>query len=316
MTLRTPNPSNNTQAMLDLRRIKERLGILTQQISTGKRIVRLGDDPTGAALIVDFQSSIERNNQYLKQADNAASFLQETETSLDGLNTALTRLLELGPQAQSSTTGASGRLKIAPEVDGILTNLLSLANTQQQGKYLFAGTNTTTVPFTQTPTGATYNGSTNGGTGDTIVLDVGVSATVATNLPGDTVFFGQSAALPATATAGPGSGGDLFKQVTDLSIALKANDSAGIQTAYGNLRDIFSRLQNNLADIGGRQAALEQLKQTVGDFNTSLQSIQDTYEAVDYPQAIQEYNTTDIAQQAALSILGKSNKQNLFDYIT
>lgn len=311
MTLRTPNPYTNTRTMLDLQRVKEHLAVLQEQISTGKRIVRLGDDPTGAALIVDFRSSIERNKQYVKQADSAASFLQATETSLDGVDTAITRLLELGQQALSDTTGASGRAQIASEVDATRNNLLSIANTQQQGKYLFAGTNTTTLPFTGTATGATYSGN----NGD-IPLDVGVSTTVVTNTPGDTVFFGQSAALPPTATAGPGSSGDVFTQVTNLSTALKANDHAGIQTAYDNLKNIYSRLQDTLTDLGGRQAALDQLKETVGGFNTSLQSIQNTYEAVDYPQAITDFQLEGIAQKASLSALAQSNAQNLFDYLS
>jgi flagellar hook-associated protein 3 FlgL len=303
MTLRTPNPFTNTQTTLDLQRVKERLALLQQQISTGKRIVRLGDDPTGAALIVDFRSSIERNKQYVKQADSAVSFLQATETSLEGVDTAITRLLELGQQALSDTTGNSGRARIAQEVDATRNNLLSLANTQQQGKYLFAGTATTTSPFTANATGATYNGN-NGN----IPLDVGVSTTVVTNTPGDTVFFGPG---------GQNSGTDLFTQVTALRDALTAPVYvyANVKAAYDNLQTIHSRLQDTFADLGGRQAALDQLKETIGGFNTSLQAIQDTYEAVDYPQAITDYQKEGISQQASLSVLGRSNAQNLYDYI-
>jgi len=305
MTLRTPNPLTNTTTTLDLRRIKEHLAILQQQISTGQRIVRLGDDPTGAALIVDFQSSIDRNAQYVKQADSAASFLQETESSLNGVNTAMLRLLELGTQALGDTTGNGGHAALAPEVDGIRTNLLSIANTQQQGKYLFAGTQTTTPPFSGPAAGPiTYAGDSN-----SIVLDVSVSAKVTTNMPGDAVFFGAG---------GQGSATDLFAQVTALRDALTAPTYvyANVQTAVNNLKSIFTGLQSKFTDLGGRQAALDQLKSTVGDFNVSLQSIQDTYAAVDYPQAISDYQREGTAQQAALSVLGKSNAQNLFDYIT
>jgi len=302
MTLRTPNPFTNTQTTLDLQRVKERLAILQEQIATGKRIVRLGEDPTGAALIVDFRSSIERNKQFVKQAESAASFLQATETTLDGVNTAITRLLELGQQGLSDTTGLGGRPRLAQEVDGIRTNLLSLGNTQQQGKYLFAGTRTTTQPFSGPAAGPiTYAGDAN-----TVVLDVGVSATVTTNIPGSAAFFGPG---------GQGSATDIFQAVTDLRDGLNTNNVALIQTAYNNLQTIHARLQDSLTDIGGRQAALDQLKDTVGGFNTSLQAIQDTYEAVDYPQAITDYQKEGISQQAALSVLGKSNRQNLFDYI-
>ena len=185
MTLRTPNPSSNSQTTLDLRRIKERRAILSEQLTTGNRIVRLGQDPTGAALIVDFQTSIGRNDQYVKQINSAASYLTETETALDSVNTSLTRLLELAPSLESTSATASDRLQMVPEVDGILSGLLAVANTQQQGKYLFAGTNTTTVPFTQTAAGATYHGDSG-----QISLDISMSASVVTNLTGVQVFQG------------------------------------------------------------------------------------------------------------------------------
>lgn len=311
MTFRTPNPSMNVRTMLDLRRVKEHMSLLQEQIATGKRIIRPGDDPTGAALIVDFRNSIEQNKQYVKQAESAESFLQTTEsTLLDGVNTEIIRLLELGSQALGNSTGAAGRAALAPEVNGIRTNLISLANTQQQGKYLFAGSATTTIPFAASATGATYSGN-----NDTISLDVSVSAAVATNLPGDSVFFGQSAALPPTATAGPGSGGDLFTQVTALRDALTANNVPGIQAAFDNLKSIYTRMQNSITELGGRQASLAQLREMVADFNTSLQGIQNSYESVDLPQAITDYQREEITQQAALSILGKSNQQNLFNYL-
>ncbi len=311
MTFRTPNPSMNVRTMLDLRRVKEHLSLLQEQIATGKRIIRPGDDPTGSALIVDFRNSIEQNKQYVKQAESAESFLQSTESALlDGVNTEVIRLLELGSQALGNSTGAAGRAALAPEVDGIRTNLISLANTQQQGKYLFAGSATTTIPFAASATGATYSGN-----NDTISLDVSVSAAVATNIPGDTVFFGQNAALPPTATAGPGSNGDLFTQVTALRNALTANNVPGVQAAFDNLKSIYTRMQGTITELGGRQASLGQLKEMVADFNTTLQGIQNSYESVDLPQAITDYQREEITQQAALSILGKSNQQNLFNYL-
>jgi flagellin-like hook-associated protein FlgL len=140
---------------------------------------------------------------------------------------------------------------------------------------------------------------------------------VKTNIPGDTLFFGQSAALPATATAGPDSDGDLFKQVTDFRKALSAVPYvyADVQHAIKNLETIYSRVLGTFTDLGGRQNSLDQLKSTLGDFNIGLQSIQETYEAVDYPQAITEYEREGTAQQVSLSILAKSNAQNLFDYL-
>ncbi len=302
MSLRTPNPFTNRQTLQDLQRTKERLAILNEQLASGRRIVRLGDDPTGAALIVDFKTSIERNKQYEKQIASARSFLQASETSLGSLSEGIARLLELGQQGLSDTTGASGRPRLAQEVDGLRSNFLALSNSQSQGKYLFAGTRTTTQPFSGPSAGPiAYAGD-----GAAIDLDVSVGATITTNLAGDRVFFGPG---------GQGSATDLFQAVTDLRDGLNTNNRALIQSAYDNLQAIHGRVQDLTTELGGRQASLEQLEESLGSFNLSLQSIQNTYEALDYPEAITAYTREDTAQQAALSTLAKSNQQNLFDYL-
>ena len=53
----------------------------------------------------------------------------------------------------------------------------------------------------------------------------------------------------------------------------------------------------------------------MGNYNQSLQTIQDNYQALDYPTAMANFSQAQIAQQAALSMLGKTNNLNLFNYL-
>ena len=300
MTLRTPNPYSNTRSMLDLQRVKERMAVLTQQISTGQRIVRAGDDPTGSALLMDFRSSISRNDQYSKQVDSASWFLQSTETSLTGVSDNLMRLMEMTVQALVPPVSAASRAALVTEAQGILTNMFALANRQEQGKFLFSGTRTNTQPFVDAAT--PYAGDSN-----PIDLDVSLGATVTTNLTGDAVFYGGGA---------QGSSTDLFQQVSNFITGLQSNDTAQIQAASDNIETIFAGIQTRLTEVGGRQAALSQIKTTLGNFSASLQSIQESYESVDYPKAVTEFEQENIVQQAALSMLSKTNAQNLFNYLS
>ncbi len=57
MTMRVPNLMNNAQSMLDLQRIKQQYSQTVQQLTTGKAIVNLGDDPTSSSLSPTYQSS-------------------------------------------------------------------------------------------------------------------------------------------------------------------------------------------------------------------------------------------------------------------
>lgn len=302
MTLRTPNPFTSHQTMVDLERTKERYAILQQQLTTGKRIARLGDDPTGAALVIDFKSSVQRNRQFVRMIGTARNRLEASETALGGVDNTLVRLLELSEQGLNGTTGAGGRAKLANEVDGLRSNLLAISNTEVEGKYLFSGTRTQTLPFSGPPAGpVTYAGDSN-----SINVDVAVGTPVTINLPGDQVFFG---------TGGQGSSTDVFKAVTDLRDGLLSNNLAQIQTAYTNLKGIQDHFSDMTTLLGGRQSALDQLQDNMEQFTMSLEAIQGTFEDLDYPSAITEFTKLETLQQASLSTLGRSSRQNLFDYL-
>lgn len=302
MSLRTPNTLTSQQTLLDLQRNKERISLLQDQIATGKRIVRISSDPSGAALILDFQTSIDRNTEYLKQGDAAGSFLSSTETVLTSVSSHMLRLFELGTQALIGNVGASGRAAIAQEVDGVRTALISLANSKEQGKYLFSGTMTLTQPFSGPAAGPIVYA----GNGGAIDLEVSSSFTVPTNVPGNTAFFGPG---------GQGSATDLFQAVTDLRDGLLANNTVQIQTAYDNLVAIHGNLLQTIGDLGGRQAALNQLKETLGDINLNLESVLDSTQGLDYPAAVTEFSNQQTIQQAILSTMAKVNRQNLFDFL-
>ena len=302
MSLRTPSTLTSEQSLLDLQRTKERISLLQDQISSGKRIVRLSSDPSGAALILDFQTSIDRNTQYMKQGDSAGSFLSTSETILTGLSSDLIRLGELGTQALVGSIGASGRAALAQEVDGIRSAMLTASNTQDQGKYIFAGTATLTQPFSGPAAGPiTYAGN-----GGSINLEVSSSFTVATNLAGNAVFFGPG---------GQGSATDMFQAVTDLRDGLIANNTPQIQTAYTNLLAIHDRVLQNIADLGGRQSSIDAMKSDLGDINLNLERVLDSTQGLDYPTAITNFSNEQTIQQASLSTLAKVNRQNLFDFL-
>jgi len=303
MSLRTLSSTQQRQSLLALQRTKERLAANQTRITTGSRITRPGDDPTASALILDFGQSIQANTQYIKQADSALSFLKTTEDIVTTAIDQTIRLQELAQRGLSAANAGTGSAAGAAEVDAIRTNLISLANTQSQGKYLFGGTATQgTQPFTGPSTGPiTYNGN-----GNVISLDVTSTTSVDTNIPGDKVFFGPGGALSNT---------DLFKTVTDLRDALSTSSAAGIQTAINNLKSILDNLNSQQADLGGRQAGLLDLKDMTSGFNVTLQDLQNAQQDTDYTKALTEFSTDQIIQSATLSTMAKSNQQNLFDYL-
>lgn len=300
MTLRTPSTNQTQQALLGLQRTKERLAMNQTRLTTGNRLTGPGDDPAAAASILSFGDSIESNTQFIKQADAALGYLTLSE---DVVASAIDRLQRLGELAVVGTAAS------APEVDSIRTNLLELANTKSEGKFLFAGTLTQgtaahPLPFEDAaPPAGPINYWGNSGS---ITINVTNTTTVAMNIPGDSVFFGPG---------GQGSNTDILKTVTDLRDGLATNNAALVATATANLTTCLDNLNRAQADLGGKQSQLFALKETLSGFNVSLQGLQNLQQDTDYVQSATEYANDQVIQSASLSVLAKMNKTNLFDYL-
>jgi flagellar hook-associated protein 3 FlgL len=189
--------------------------------------------------------------------------------------------------------------------------MISLGNTQASGKYIFAGTMTTTKPFANVPGNYAVNppvldSTSYAGDNGLINLDLGTSVTVATNIPGSTLFYGPG---------GQGSSTDLLAQTAALRDALNGVPGSNLQTAYNNLQAISDRINVSVADLGGRENGVTQLKNGLDSFNTNLSTIQSSVALVDYATAITQLTQESTSQQATLSVMAKSNQKSLFDYI-
>lgn len=299
MTLRVPNLMNSPRTQLDLQRIKQAFAKTSQQLSSGQAIVDIGDDPSGMTQILGYQATISQNAQYVAQADTANAQLESTATILTTVGSDINRLLTLAQEGMTSGVTNSSQGAIASEVDSLRDNLISMGNTQVQGRYLFAGSDTTQKPFDAS---GAYAGNSND-----LTLQVSPSVSVTTNVPGDTLYFGGA--------GGQGTNADLLAQVANLSTALKANNQAGIQAAYTNIQTISDRINSVVADVGSRQSGLTDLQSGLKSFGNTLTGLKSTIQSVDYAAAAVNLNSESVAQQATLHVMSKSTQQNLFDYL-
>jgi flagellar hook-associated protein 3 FlgL len=139
---------------------QSRLSDIQQQISTGKRILRPSDDPSGVAQILRLNESIKVTDQYQRNADNANNRLTLEESTLESVQNSMLRIRELALQGNNSSLGLEDRKSLALEVRERLGELVGLANTRDANQeYLFAGYNVTTEPFAEAADGSyIYNG--------------------------------------------------------------------------------------------------------------------------------------------------------------
>ena len=121
---------------------------LSQQISSGKRIITPSDDPVAAAQALQVQQAKDINGQYTTNLNNAQSALGLEDTQLSTVTDALTRVRELTVQAGNSILSSSNRQTLAVELRARFDQLLGIANaTDGTGQYLFSGYKGNTEPF-------------------------------------------------------------------------------------------------------------------------------------------------------------------------
>jgi flagellar hook-associated protein 3 FlgL len=130
-----------------------------QQINTNRRILTPSDDPVASARALVVEQAQSMNTQFATNRQNATSSLSHVDLALGNVTSLIQDVQTLAVSAGNAGLNNSDRASMATELEGRLSDLLALANTADgAGGYLFAGFQTDSPPYSQTSTGATYNG--------------------------------------------------------------------------------------------------------------------------------------------------------------
>ena len=111
-------------------------------VNTTKKINELSDDPVGLVTVLNLKSSLENINQMERNISLGKSWITAGETALSQVQDILSQTKELCVQMSSANVNPTERANAMSVVDGQLRQILSLANTQAGGRYIYSGTNT------------------------------------------------------------------------------------------------------------------------------------------------------------------------------
>lgn len=209
------------------------------------RINKLRDDPMAASRSTRFQSEIFRNERYTKNVQSVRDTIATAEGDLRSAMDVLQRIRELGVQGANGTLDTTQMGSIGQEVDQLLGELVTIANTKDQnGNYLFAGTASRTTPFRLTM------GRVAGGDGDKVVsvdymgnigrnaAEVSEGAQVGINLPGNVAFWAEQQQVYSTVD------GSQYRVQRDQSIRI---DGTEIHLATGDTLSAIAAKINDAA---------------------------------------------------------------------
>jgi flagellar hook-associated protein 3 FlgL len=270
-----------------------------QQVSSGRRIARPADDPTGAASVTRLRAAISDIDSFTRGIADARTWLGVQDTALQSASRLLGRAKELGTQAVNGAQNASSRDAIAVELEGIRSQLASLANTTQQGQSVFGGFTGTAVDVTAGA--ATYVGSP---AGTSVLRQVSPEQVVSVNTDGAQVFG---------FTAGVGL--DVFATLSQLATAVRAGDTAAIATQSATLDARADDIRNALGGVGSRTALLDGLENALGDRKLALTEQTSSLEDADPASAAIDLTRAAQSYEAALAAISRTAQISLLDFL-
>ena len=266
---------------------------LTNELSSGLRVQNVSDDPTAAAAALRLSSQVSRDSTFVQSASRQTGVLQVTDSALAEVVTQMTSAISLATQAMNGTLSASQHSSLAQQLKGIQDEMLTLANTNYQGQYLFAGSKGSTVPFTLDVTGAaTY-------AGDAVQQSVKTPGgqSLVTNLPGSSVFASVFSAL-----------GAVIAGLQTNPVSITASDSGALGTALSTVSTQRSVVGNTL----NRLTASSSYAQT--DI-ANMQAQQSALVSADTVKVATDLKNSETLHTAMLSLMAALSKGSLFDYL-
>lgn len=286
--------------------VQSALAKTQQQVATGRKMLSPSDDPVAAARALEIAQSQSINAQFANnrvQAKNALVFAEGTLGSVTGL---LQNAREALISAGNPLLSDSQRTAIATELSSRFQAILGLANTRDaQGNYIFAGFQTSTAPFVETPAGANY-------LGDAGQQQVQVDSNRSLSLgnPGSSVF--------------QGGGQDIFQTLKDVMALLQtpvvtpadqAALSAGLTSGIANVDLALQNVLLTRTTLGNRLQELDSLDEAGADRNVRYEAMLSQIQDLDYTQALTTLSRQQLTLEAAQQSFVKTSSLSLFNYL-
>ena len=128
-------------------RSRQNLEQAQNEVATGTRVQHPGDDPVAAGLSIGHTVDKARFQSVGQAAQRAADELNAADTALDGITTAVNRVLQIGTQFGNDSYSSADRSTASVEVDGLYQETISYLNTTYGGRYIFGGFKDDAPPF-------------------------------------------------------------------------------------------------------------------------------------------------------------------------
>ncbi len=312
MNVRVTGLTQTTEATAAISQQSAALARVQNQVSTGLSVNQPSDNPVAFAQISQVKAASDRLTAYAQNISTATTTLNNSVSTLTSVNNLLIQAQQLAQQGADASTNSdpTDRAALATQVNSLITEALSDANAQPNGKSLYAGTATDTIPFTVATTNASgqpetvaYNGSAQGTS-----TTVGQGQTVSTQYAGSSVF--------------QQSGADVFQTLIGIRDDLQNTSlsGAGLNQALNQRLTQLSAAQSAVQGVTGQQSADLATLQTLTNTTSNLQLADQTQlgdlQSTDYSSAVVQMQSDQTSLQAIYATTAQMLQPGFLNYLS
>ena len=272
-----------------------------QQLATGMKISVPSDDPVVAARALKLRTDVSQVEQYRRNVNDAESWIDITESTLNNIQDVLHRARELAVQGNNGTMTETDRIKIAEEIKQLKNQLINLANTTYAGRQIFSGYKTDTKLLNDDGTFAIDVLNT-----ERIEYEIGIGDSININVCGGDLFnYGNDAQVNNKAK---------MIEVFDKFIeALELGENIG--ESITDLDEAMDNLLRVRADLGARANRLELTANRLDSDVINFTMLMSQNENVDMAETIMKLKNEENVYRASLAGGARIIMPTLVDFI-
>jgi flagellar hook-associated protein 3 FlgL len=288
---------------------------LQSQVATGLRVQSASDDPVAMKNTLDYAAEKAALTQYGTNIGTLQSRADAVYGALQSLQTISSRVGEITTSAATATSSPSDLNGYAQEVNNLIQQVVSAANTKDSssGKFLFGGTASGQPPYTVTTdasgnvTAVTYQGN------NTVnQTEIGVGQSTSADVPGDNAGSSSTRGLITDQQ----TGGDFLNHLISLRDNLLAGNKTAITaTDSANLKRDENNLAYQIANNGVTQNQLTAAAAFASNRAQTLDGMISNESGADLTQTMVQLSQAQTSYQAALQSGVKIMQLSILNYL-
>ena len=270
--------------------VTSELNEVNKQIATGKRLTRMSQEAWSVPEIHQLRERIDVQQHYQRSSDLSQALLAQSENAILNVMNVIDRAKMLSVQMNNETFNADDRSDVVTELEGLKEQVRQLANSEFNGRYVFAGAAFDTEAFDAS---YAYQGSTSD-----FSISVSDSSSVDVGFDGSDVFQGSA---------------DVFVAFDDFITGLNTNNTALISDSIGDFEEVYDQLTNYLSRVGGNSRIADDMSEVAASLELSLVERLSSVEDVDVAEALSRFSLLQTQYEINLQLTAKTRSISLFE---